>query len=212
MLLQLYATEVSIKELALNAEPPSSNTNVISRLERLHKCLKAVENWFRIYEQIPASTAIGITFDVYVQLIYCIVALIRLTKLDCFPAWDTAEVRRRLDILSLLDRIADRIENLPTAAGVVEDNGSEESVWSRVVRGIRLMKIGTQADLINVGDDACTRTRVGEMENAVTAASAGGSTDVDDPQDAPVLGDAMTNFVDDPWLSAIFIPWDSMSF
>lgn len=208
----MYATEVSINELALNLEPSASNADVMNRLERLHKCLKAIENWFHTYEQIPASMAIGITFDIYVQLVYCTVALIRLTKFDGLPAWDTAEVRRRLDILSLLDRIADGMEKVPIAAGIVEDNSNEEGPWTRVVKGIRLMKIGTQADLLKVGDNACTAgTKLDEMETAVTATSTGGMTSVEGQHDPPI-GDAMTNFVDDPWLSAIFIPWDSMNF
>lgn len=211
VLLQMYATEVNINELALNFEPSTSNADVMNRLERLHRCLKAIENWFQIYEQIPASMAIGITFDIYVQLIHCIVALIRLTKFDDFPAWDTAEVRRRLDIFSLLDRIADGMEKLPMAAGIVEDNGNEESTWSRIMKGMRLLKIGTQADLLDVEDDVCTvRTKPDEMETTVTT-SAGGSTDVEGQQDA-TIGDVATSFGDDPWLSAIFIPWDSMNF
>ncbi|ROV86940.1 hypothetical protein VMCG_10872 [Cytospora schulzeri] len=211
VLLQMYATEVYINELALDYKPPAPNTDVMNRLERLHSCLKAIENWFQIYEQIPPSMAIGVTFDIFVQLIHCIVALIRLTKLDSFPAWDTAEVKRRLDIFCLLDRIADGMEKLPIAAGIAEDNGSEDSAWSRVVKGIRLLKIGTQTDLLNVGDDLCTvRAKLDELDTTVTA-SAGGSMDVEGQQEA-LIGDAVTNFGDDPWLSAIFIPWDSLNF
>lgn len=208
----MYATEVSIHELTLNLEPPASNSDMIIRLEKLHRCLKAIENWFQVYEQIPAPVAIGVTFDIYIQLMYCIVALIRLTKFDGLPAWDTAEVRRRLDVLSLLDRIADGMEKLPKEAGVVEDNGNEDSVWSRVAKGIRLMKIGTQADLFDGEDNVCTiGTNPDEMESIVTATSAGGNINIEGQQDM-LIGDAITNFVDDPWLSAMFIPWDSMRF
>lgn len=211
VLLQMYATEANINELALNFEPSTSNGDVINRLERLHRCLKAIENWFQIYEQIPTSLAIGLTFDIYVQLIHCIVALIRLTKFDDFAAWDTAEVRRRIDIFSLLDRIADGMEKLPVAAGMVEDSSNGESAWSRIVKGLRLLKLGTQANILDAGDDVSTiRTKLDEIGTTVTS-STGGSTNVEGQQDAPI-GDVATSFGDDPWLSAIFIPWDSMNF
>lgn len=207
----MYATEVNINELVLNLEPPTSNAEVLNRLERLNRCLKAVENWFNIYEQIPASMALGITFDVFLQLIHCIVALIRLTKLNNIPTWDTTEVRKRLDIFSLLDRIADGMEKIPIAAGVVEDDDAEESAWSRVVRGIKHLKIGTQADLVTAGDDLSTvRTKLDTIDTGVTS-PAGGSANVEGQQDA-LMGDIMTDFGDDPWLSALFIPWDSMNF
>ncbi|KUI61858.1 hypothetical protein VP1G_09001 [Cytospora mali] len=212
VLLHVYGIEVNINELALNLEQSASDADVMVRVEKLHRCLKAIEKWFQIYERIPASMAIGITFDIFFQLIHCTVALIRLTKFDSFPAWDTAEVRRRLDIFSLLDRIADAMENLSTAAGIAEDDDGEASTWSRVVKGIRLLKTGTQADFVTARDDIYTlRKKLDDMETTVTA-STGGSEGVEAQHDTPITGDVMTNFGDDPWLSAIFIPWDSMNF
>ncbi|KUI64004.1 Transcriptional regulator WAR1 [Cytospora mali] len=212
VLLHVYGIEVNVNELALNLEQSASNADVMVRVEKLHRCLKAIEKWFQIYERIPASMAIGITFDTFIQLVHCTVALIRLTRFDNFPAWDTAEVRRRLDIFSLLDRIADAMENLSTAAGIAEDDNGETSTWSRVVKGIRLLKLGTQGDFVTARDDIYTlKTKLDDMETIVTA-STDGIAGVEAQQDAPIAGDVMTNFGDDPWLSAIFTPWDSMNF
>lgn len=187
------------------------------RLERLQKCLKAIENWFDTYERTPASLALGGTFHLFVQMVTCLVTCIKLSKLDDFPAWDPAEVRRRLDIFALFDRIAARMEKIRTSVGIQEDDEREESIWSKSAMVMGLMKAGVQADWANnaVGgepDAAAAGAHALDNRLALAAGSDGVlAANMQMSQDA-LTGEFVHNFGDDPWLSAMFIPWDAMNF
>lgn len=213
----MYASEVLINELALHLPPSTAHSNVMYRLERLQKCLKAIENWFDTYERTPASLALGGTFHLFVQMVTCLVTCIKLSKLDDFPAWDPAEVRRRLDIFGLFDRIAARMEKIRTSVGIQEDDEREESIWSKSAMVMGLMKAGVQADWANnaVGgepDAAAAGAQALDNRLAMTAGSDGVlAANLPMSQDA-LTGEFVHNFGDDPWLSAMFIPWDAMNF
>lgn len=134
MLLHLHNTEVSIQELALDCGPLINTVDAIKQLESLQKCLTAVENLFQIWEGIPRHRLIGLTFSTFMQKIQGIVALFRLSTLDNIPAWNTAEVRKRLDIFALLDRLAAVMDSAAAATAIAEDDPGEESrKFSRAV-------------------------------------------------------------------------------
>lgn len=220
MLLHLYATEVIINELALHLPPSTAHSDVMFRLDRLQKCLRAIESWFDAYERTPPSLATGGTFHLFVQLVSCLVTAVKLSRLDDFPAWDTAEVRRRLDIFGLFDRIVARMDGIRAAVGIREDDDREESIWAKSVKVMGLMKAGVQADWAagGVGEPAETAAAAGgaqalDSRLALTAGSDGvlGGASLQINQDA-LTGEFVHNFGDDPWLSAMFIPWDAMQF
>lgn len=56
-----------------------------------------------------------------------IVTLFRLSTLDTVPAWSTAEVRKRLDIFALLDRLSALMESAATHIAMTEDDPGEDS-------------------------------------------------------------------------------------
>lgn len=213
----MYSSEVLINELALHLPTSTAHPDVMYRLERLQKCLKAIENWFDTYERTPASLALGGTFHLFVQMVTCLVTCIKLSKLDDFPAWDPAEVRRRLDIFALFDRIAARMEKIRTSVGIQEDDEREDSIWAKSAMVMGLMKAGVQADWANnaVGgepDAAAAGTHALDNRLAMTAGSDGVlGANLQMSQDA-LTGEFVHNFGDDPWLSAMFIPWDAMNF
>lgn len=215
----MYASEVIINELALHLPPSTETSDVMFRLERLQKCLKGIENWFDIYERTPASMAIGGTFHLFVQMVSCLVTCIKLSKLDDFPAWDPTEVRRRLDIFALFDRISARMEKIRIAVGIQEDDEREESIWSKSVKVMGLMKAGVQADWASSAGggepDPAAAAGAHALDNrlTMTAGSDGvmGAANLQMSQDA-LTGEFVHNFGDDPWLSAMFIPWDAMNF
>lgn len=217
MLLHLYATEVIINELALHLPPSTTISDVTSRLERLQKCVKAIENWFDAYDRTPPSMALGATFHLFVQLVHCLVTVIKLSRLggDDFPAWDAAEVRRRLDIFALFDRVSARMEAIRTAVGIREDDEREESIWAKSVMVMRLMKAGVQADWAAAGadpDPAAGGAQPLDNRLAMTTGNEGVlGANLPMNQDA-LTGEFVQNFGDDPWLSAMFIPWDTMNF
>ncbi|KAK7712819.1 hypothetical protein SLS63_012313 [Diaporthe eres] len=221
VLLHMYASEVIVNELALHLPPSTAHNDVMFRLDRLQKCLKAIENWFDTYERTPASMALGGTFHLFVQMVTGLVTCIKLSKLEDFPAWDAAEVRRRLNIFALFDRIASRMETIRTAAGIQEDDEREESIWAKSAKVMGLMKAGVQADWASSGGggggeppDPAAAGGAHALDNrlALTAGSDGVmGANLQMNQDA-LTGEYVHNFGDDPWLSAMFIPWDAMNF
>lgn len=216
----MYASEVIINETALNLPPSTANSDVMFRLERLQKCLKAIENWFEMYERTPPSLAIGGTFHLFVQMVTCLVTCIKLSKLEDFPAWDPAEVRRRLDILSLFDRLAARMDKIRVAVGIQEDDEREESIWAKSAKVMGMMKAGVQAEWASSAggsgggepDPAAAGAHALDNRLAMTAGGDGVmGANLQMNQDA-LTGEFVHNFGDDPWLSAMFIPWDAMNF
>lgn len=127
VLFHLYATDVSIQELALDCDAPTTTVDAIKQIESLQKCLSAVESWFQTWEGIPPHRVIGLTFSAFMQQIQSIVALFRLSTLNNVPAWNTADVRKRLDIFALLDRLAGLMDAATAAIPVIEDDPGEDS-------------------------------------------------------------------------------------
>lgn len=217
-MLHMYASEVIINELALHLPPSTAHADVIYRLDRLQKCLKAIENWFDTYERTPASMALGGTFHLFVQMVTGLVTCIKLSKLEDFPAWDAAEARRRVDIFALFDRIAARMETVRTVAGIQEDDEREESIWAKSSRLMGLMKAGVQAEWTSSaggGEPDQAAAGAHALDNRLATGIAAGGDGVMGAnllnQDA-LTGEYVHNFGDDPWLSAMFIPWDAMNF
>lgn len=127
VLLHLYSTDLSIQELALDFGPQANTVDAIKQLESLQKCLSAVENLLQTWVTIPPHRLISLTFSTFMQIIQGIVALFRLSTLENIPAWNTAEVRKRLDIFALLDRLEVLLDTAAVATGVTDDDPGEDS-------------------------------------------------------------------------------------
>ncbi|KAJ4423327.1 hypothetical protein N0V82_002055 [Gnomoniopsis sp. IMI 355080] len=200
VLLHLYNTDVAVQELALDYGPLTNPMDAIKQLESLQKCLTAVENLFQIWEGIPRHRIIGLTFSTFMQKIQGLVALFRLSKLDNVPAWNTAEVRKRLDIFALLERLAVLMDSVAAATAVAEDEPGEDSLWRKASKVMRRMKMGIKEDFPDMNEGL----NVGQVSDLVSGGPNLAPQDLQDP--------FMSNLSDDPWLSAIFVPWDSMNF
>lgn len=114
-------------ELALGLDPPSSTSDTLRQLDALQKCLNAVECWFQTWEQMSPTQFLGLTFNIFTQKIQNIVALFRLSTVDSIAGWNTAETRKKLDVLALLERIAVQMETVTAAVSVAEDDPREDS-------------------------------------------------------------------------------------
>lgn len=172
MLLALYATQINVNELAVNFEHSTSNVSMLKRLEALEGCLKALEDWLQIWDRLPAKVHLSLTFLSWIQLIHAIVAVFKLSIVDNIPAWSPAEVRARLDLLPLLDRLADQLALSDAALNIIVDDPGEETsecyvsrgpyqagilkklsaddflvvVWTKSARILRMIKRGIQQD------------------------------------------------------------------
>lgn len=132
--------------------PPTTTVDTIKQIESLQKCLSAVESLFRTWEGIPPHRLIGLTFSTFMHKIQGIVALFRLSTLDNIPAWSTAEVRKRLDIFALLDRLSALMESAAVAIPMAEDDPGEESRKFQLPTSSRH---GTQPNSIELKTRGC---------------------------------------------------------
>ncbi|PSR81788.1 hypothetical protein BD289DRAFT_484233 [Coniella lustricola] len=207
VLIHLHATEVAVHEIGLSVEPSINNMDTIKRLNALRSCLNALENFFQAWDRITPSQYMGLTFNMFVHLLNCIVALFRLSTLDNIPGWDPTEARSRLPLFTMLDHIAEQMDATTSAIPIINDESPNEdvaraTVWAKAGRVMRLIKQGIKRDFPDLDP-------LGSIESV--AAMSTGSTGIQVPP-PDVQDPFFANFADDPWLSAIFVPWDSMNF
>lgn len=71
---------------------------------------------------MPPERWAGVSADTFSQLTHGLVVLFRLTTHAAAdtPGWDPAEVRRRADVLEVLDRVCDAVGRVPAALGIVD--------------------------------------------------------------------------------------------
>lgn len=124
VLLTLHATEFGIHELALNFE---DNTDPMKRLEVLRSCLKSLEDWFQVFLDFPPSRHFGLNFSIFLHLVHAIVALFRLSTTDSIPSWSLVEVKNRLHLATILDRVSDHLGASDEALSMVKDDPGEET-------------------------------------------------------------------------------------
>lgn len=118
----------------------------LQRLERLHSLLTSIEQWFHLFFDLPLNDWIGTTFESFVQYSHFIVILLRLTMLK-EPGWDGNAVRNRLDVLDMLERIAQLVEKLVGIMTVENPACTKEHVMVTGPRRIRAMIADVSVEL-----------------------------------------------------------------
>lgn len=146
MLLSLYSTEIIGKEPLLH-NPHSRDQVDLRRLDGLDSLVTAIERWYGEFCKISLVDWVGISFEVFTQFWNCITLLFKLSTLE-EPGWDTEEVRRRVDVLHILEDFALGFEKLPEVMGLVNDTGKGEigSIF-RAAPHIRATKAKFMADM-----------------------------------------------------------------
>lgn len=106
---------------------------MVKRLDVLQQACKALQNWFEVFERLPAERYVGFTFGIYVQLLTSIIIVSRLTspylKEASAPSttWDPSEIRKQFDLVAMLGRIANTVDAAIVAMGIQDDEPGEES-------------------------------------------------------------------------------------
>ena len=178
--MSLYGTEILGKEPLLY-KPQVRDQVDLRRLDGLDSLLTAIERWYEEFYQVPLVDWIGVSFEVFAQFWNCLTLLFQLTTLD-EPGWDTEEVRKRVDLLHILEDFAQSFERLPEAVGLVNDTTKGEiGAIFRAVPHIRAMKAKFMA----------------EMTPATLQS-------VEDPGAVEVSDDFEMCFADGPWLTEMF--------
>jgi hypothetical protein len=174
----LYGTEIIGKE-SLLYRPKAQDKTDLRRLEGLDSLLTAIERWFEVFHELPLVDWIGIPFGIWTQFSQCLTLLFRLTTLD-EPGWDTEEVRKRADVLDILEGLSQGSERLAESVGMVDATG-ESGVFFKAPPLIRGMRAKFAAEMTSA------TSQMGDSTNAI-----------ENP------GDFAMCFADDPWLAEMF--------
>jgi hypothetical protein len=144
-------------------------------LEGLDSLLTAIERWFEVFHKLPLVDWIGIPFSVWSQLSQCLTILFRLSTLN-ERGWGTAEVRKRADVLDIIEGLAKGSERLAELVDLVDTRGS--SVFFKVPPLLRGLRAKFAAEMGLQSGDSHTTVEVSD--------------------------DFAMCFADDPWLMEMF--------
>jgi hypothetical protein len=122
----MYCAILTINETAFDDTPINMSASSFQHLECLHSCLESIKSWFDIFLEIQSADYVGLSFSIISQLIHCLIALYKLSTLDD-PAWDKDAVRKRIDVLSILDQF---IYNITSLDG--SESSASETIFSKV--------------------------------------------------------------------------------
>jgi hypothetical protein len=161
----------------------------LQRLAGLDSLLTAIERWFEVFHATPNCEWIGTPFGTFTQYGHCTILLFKLTTLD-EQGWDTNDVKKRANLLEILERLATRLETIPNEFGLVDTAENEEpGLFFKGPRLIRGMKASFATELNSV------QTGIQAPENPQTAEIL---CNVPDPDDILML------LADDPFMAEMF--------
>jgi hypothetical protein len=197
----MYSTEMAIHAAIIDKPKALRPTNFpdVQKLEALDSILTAIERWFEIFFEVPLNDWIGITFGDFVQFSHCLMLLIQLLAIN-EPGWDTEEVKKRADPVDILERVAKRLDRLPSTLGLIESVGTRRGGF--IFQSARFIR-GMQAFIV--------------AELALKTVPANGPSN-DHQNTADVAGDSSfpddinMSFMDDPWLTDMFMSSWEFSF
>ena len=120
----------------------SSSTPGFERLECLWRSVNAVKSWLDIFFTLSPSACAGFSFIFWAQQSRCLVILYRLSTL-ADPAWDRQAVRDTVNLLFVLDRIADKLEQTSSEAG----ERSNDDLFMQISRMTRMFRAQASAKI-----------------------------------------------------------------
>lgn len=194
VLLDLYATDIIIQETILHKPRFPNQTGLpdLQRLAGLDSLLTAIERFFAAFHATPNSEWIGTPFGTFTHYGHCTILLFKLTTLE-EPGWDTNDVKKRADLLEILERLAARLDTIPEEIGLVNTPENEEpGLFFKGPRLIRGMRASFAAELNSAN---LMQTDVNAPENPRTAELLNNVPDSDD---------MLMLLADDPFIAEMF--------
>ncbi|KAL4739342.1 hypothetical protein BDV11DRAFT_187807 [Aspergillus similis] len=134
VLMHLHYAELSIYETIYAASPephPPAHPGLstvcphpaggpftagLDRLQCHWRSVDAIKSWLDVFFSLSPVAYIGFSFPFWAQLVRCITVLYRLS-IYADPLWDRSAIRRGVDLLRVLDRIADVMQHIGAEAG-----------------------------------------------------------------------------------------------
>ena len=110
------------------------------RLESLWRCLHAAKSLLDAFYTLPAATYVGLPFFYWFQLVRCVVILKHLSTFED-PAWNCQAVHDAVDMLHLLDWMAEKAELASKEAG----EQSEDDLFQQLLKMLRISRAWVNA-------------------------------------------------------------------
>jgi hypothetical protein len=142
-LLHLYSDELEITIFSLSLTPTDLKR---PRLDHLFHALTSINSWFETLLMIPPSGYVSFTFPIFSQISRCLLVLYRLATLDA-PNWDKTCVQQTTNPLSILNRLLNKLEQVPTAIGIDNSNYPNGDIFSRSAQILRSLRPEWEAKL-----------------------------------------------------------------
>lgn len=141
--LHLYSTEL---EVALSPTFIHTNQLTFQQRKSLNAGLESIKSWFDVFFTITPAAYIGFSFSICSQLIRCLSTLYRLTTLYD-SSWDENGVWKTADLLRILDRVINNLEQVAILAALDNSDSPERDAFSRSAQMFRSLRPGWEANL-----------------------------------------------------------------
>jgi hypothetical protein len=162
-------------------------------LAGLESLLTAIERWFEVFHATPNALWIGTHFGTFTQYGHCTILLFKLSTLD-EPGWDKNDVKKRADLLEILERLATRLDTIPQEFNLVDTvEGADTGLFFKGPKLIRGMRASFAAEL-NASSQLQT-VNYQAVENPKTAELLSNVPDSDD---------VLMLLADDPFMAEMF--------
>lgn len=133
----------------------------------------------------------GVSMDTFSQLTHSLVVLFRLTTHN-EPGWDQDEVRRRADVLSILDQACDTIDQIPPTLGIVDADGPRSGLFFKTTYLFRAIKTLFMREMKPKASE-------GQMSFSVPVSTVDASMDA--AGEPALVDDFIMNLSNEPWLA-----------
>ncbi|RSL90939.1 hypothetical protein CEP51_000462 [Fusarium floridanum] len=194
MQLYLCYAELSLKK-HLIGEPKTSSQSIpenFQRLQNLDSALVSTERWLELLFDMPLSVLAGVNVDFCTQFLHCLAILFKLT-IHKELGWDMEEVRKRIDVMSVLDRACEVLGEVPMAMGIVDAPGPRMGLLFRTAGLLRAVKTLFMAEM------------QGRLPQNAPQEQAAGELDVGmDGQSLNFSDELFQGLYEEPWLVDLF--------
>ena len=185
--------EISVHEYRWSRpkDPDPTGTSQIQLLGDLETLLGSTTRAIELMMNMPMKEWLGITTDVFVQFMHCIVVLFKLTILD-EPGWAFEEVKRRADVFAVLDQLTEAMQSATTVLGIEVPDGDQRGINFKTVHLLRSLKA---LFLTEAPSEMLFRSKPTGDSGAADAVSAAIANESEIPDDF------WLGLLDEPWLS-----------
>jgi len=150
MISHLFSTELAIAQ-TIQAKPKAAGSFApdMQQLEALEASLQTIKKWFDTHLLLPSCAYPSLTFIHWCKMVHCFASLTHLAFEVENPSWDRRAVMDRIDILGILDKITQRLDEVSDIRKRESVGSMEEDMFTRFARLLRKMKRLWLAETIN---------------------------------------------------------------